>query len=30
VPADVQFGPMPVAPVAMPGQTVVARSWRSV
>ena len=29
VPADVKFGPMPVAPVAMPGQTVLARSWRS-
>jgi len=29
VPSDLQFGPMPVAPVAMPGQTVVARSWRS-
>jgi myo-inositol 2-dehydrogenase / D-chiro-inositol 1-dehydrogenase len=29
VPADVQFGSMPVAPVAMPGQTVLARSWRS-
>jgi len=29
VPADVQFGPMPVAPVAMPGQTALARSWRS-
>src|SRR5256885_5775861 len=30
VPADVQFGPMPVPPVAMPGQTILARSWRSV
>jgi len=29
VPTDVQFGSMPVAPVAMPGQTVLARSWRS-
>jgi myo-inositol 2-dehydrogenase / D-chiro-inositol 1-dehydrogenase len=29
VPSDLQFGPMPVPPVAMPGQTVVARSWRS-
>ncbi|HYT70226.1 MAG TPA: Gfo/Idh/MocA family oxidoreductase [Gemmatimonadales bacterium] len=29
VPAEVQFGPMPVAPVAMPGQTAVVRSWRS-
>ncbi|HYX81823.1 MAG TPA: Gfo/Idh/MocA family oxidoreductase [Gemmatimonadales bacterium] len=30
VPKDLQFGKMPVAPVAMPGQTVVARSWRNV
>ena len=30
VPSDLQFGPMPVAPVAIPGQTAVARSWRSV
>ncbi len=30
VPSDVQFGPMPVAPVAIPGQTAVARSWRSL
>jgi len=30
VPSDVQFGSMPVAPVAIPGQTAVARSWRSV
>ncbi len=29
VPSDLQFGPMPVAPVAIPGQTAVARSWRS-
>src|SRR5437763_849481 len=29
VPAEVKFGPMPVPPVAMPGQTVLARSWRS-
>ena len=29
VPSDVQFGPMPVAPVAIPGQTAVARSWRA-
>jgi myo-inositol 2-dehydrogenase / D-chiro-inositol 1-dehydrogenase len=29
VPPDVSFGPMPVAPVAMPGQTVLARSWRT-
>ena len=29
VPTDVQFGPMPVPPVAMPGQTILARSWRS-
>src|SRR5436853_149613 len=29
VPADVKVRPMPVAPVAMPGQTVLARSWRS-
>ncbi len=29
VPAELKFGPMPVAPVAMPGQTVLARSWRS-
>ncbi|HEV8616514.1 MAG TPA: Gfo/Idh/MocA family oxidoreductase [Methylomirabilota bacterium] len=29
VPADVQFGPMPVAPVALPGQTVLARSARA-
>jgi predicted dehydrogenase len=29
VPADVQFGPMPVAPVAIPGQTALARTWRS-
>jgi predicted dehydrogenase len=29
VPAEVQFGPMPVPPVAMPGQTILARSWRS-
>jgi myo-inositol 2-dehydrogenase / D-chiro-inositol 1-dehydrogenase len=29
VPTDVQFGSMPVAPVAMPGETVLARSWRS-
>jgi len=29
VPSDLQFGPMPVASVATPGRTVVARSWRS-
>ena len=29
VPTDVQFGPMPVPPVAMPGQTGLTRSWRS-
>jgi predicted dehydrogenase len=29
VPTEVQFGSMPVPPVAMPGQTVLARSWRS-
>ena len=29
VPTDVQFGPMPVPPVAMPGLTTLARSWRS-
>ena len=29
VPSELQFGPMPVASVATPGRTVVARSWRS-
>ena len=29
VPTELQFGPMPVPPVAMPGQTIPARSWRS-
>ncbi len=29
VPTEVQFGPMPVPPVAMPGLTTLARSWRS-
>jgi predicted dehydrogenase len=29
VPADVQFGPMPVAPVALPGRSVLARSARA-
>jgi predicted dehydrogenase len=28
VPPDVSFGPMPVAPVAMPGHTPVERTWR--
>jgi predicted dehydrogenase len=28
VPPDVSFGPMPVAPVAMPGHTPMSRSWR--
>jgi predicted dehydrogenase len=28
VPPDVSFGPMPVAPVAMPGHTPVVRNWR--
>ena len=28
VPSDLQFGPMPVASVAMPGRTAVARTWR--
>jgi predicted dehydrogenase len=28
VPPDVAFGPMPVAPVAVPGQTVLARNWK--
>ncbi len=29
VPTEVQFGPMPVPPVAMPGLTTLTRSWRS-
>ena len=28
VPPDVSFGPMPVAPVAIPGSTGMARTWR--
>ncbi|MGH6914521.1 MAG: Gfo/Idh/MocA family protein, partial [Geminicoccales bacterium] len=30
VPRDLQFGSMAVGPVAIPGQTMVARSWQSV
>src|SRR2546430_205765 len=28
VPPDLSLGPMPVAPVAMPGHTPIARNWR--